>query len=45
LGKAEAENDVPTAAAISKLQEDPSLAKEFDAKYGPGSSRRYLKES
>ena len=45
LGKAEAENDVPTAAAISKLQEDPSLAKEFDAKYGPGSSRRYLKKS
>jgi hypothetical protein len=45
LGKAEAETDVPTAAAISKLRENPALEKEFDAKYGFGASRRYLKKS
>lgn len=45
IGKADAELDVPSAEAIQMLRDDPSLAKEFDAKYGPGSSRRYLKKS
>ena len=34
---------VPNAAAIEMLRNNPALAKEFDAKYGFGASRRYLK--
>lgn len=43
VGQEATELPVPNGAAIAKLREDPSLAKEFDAKYGYGSSKRYLK--
>ena len=32
----------PPKAAIAALRDDPALAPEFDAKYGPGSAARYL---
>jgi hypothetical protein len=33
----------PTPQAVELLRKNPALAKEFDAKYGFGSARRYLK--
>lgn len=35
---------VPPQSAIEMLRNNPNLAKEFDAKYGAGSSKRYLKK-
>jgi hypothetical protein len=32
----------PSKAAIKALKQDPSLGPDFDLKYGPGSSARYL---
>ena len=32
----------PPQAAIDALKKDPSLRKQFDDKYGPGASKRYL---
>jgi hypothetical protein len=32
----------PPSAAIDALKKDPKLRKQFDDKYGPGASNRYL---
>ena len=36
------EYDVPTSAQVDKLKSNPSLAGDFDKKFGPGSSKRFL---
>ena len=33
----------PSAAAVSYLRQNPNLASDFDAKYGAGASKRYIK--
>lgn len=35
---------MPPAAAIDMLRKNPQLAREFEAKYGPGSAQRYLSQ-
>lgn len=42
-GQEQGATAVPTADAIEMLRKDPTLAKDFDAKYGRGSAKRYLK--
>lgn len=42
-GQEQGATAVPTADAIEMLRKDPALAKDFDAKYGRGSAKRYLK--
>lgn len=43
VGQEATARPAPPPAAIEMLRKNPALAAEFDAKYGPGTARRYLK--
>lgn len=42
-GLAGGRTETPTAAHISALKKNPSMAAEFDRKFGPGTSAQYIK--